>query len=143
MNRINLICLGVESIPRSLDFYKNIGFETSAGHDAPVVFFKNSGTRLELFQINQLAKDINHDYPPPITKGGFNGITLAINMKAKAEVDDFFKRVEKYGATIVKQPEMVSWGGYSGYFTDPDGYYWEVAYGDNWKFDQNDMLVID
>ncbi len=49
---------------------------------------------------------------------------------------------EKAGAKIVKQPQEVFWGGYSGYFQDPNGFYWEVAYGENWEFDENDMLIM-
>ncbi|WP_017472808.1 VOC family protein [Amphibacillus jilinensis] len=143
MNRINLICLGVANIPRALDFYQKIGFETTAGDNAPVVFFKNSGTKLELFNIHELAKDIDKTNPPQVNTGGFAGITLAINMKSKQEVDAFFALVAQHGATIVKPPETVSWGGYSGYFTDLDGYYWEVAYGEDWIFDDNDMLIIE
>ena len=64
-------------------------------------------------------------------------------MKSKEEVDEFMKIVEESGGKVVKDPEKVFWGGYSGYFTDLDGYHWEVAYSDSWKFDENDMLVID
>ncbi len=49
---------------------------------------------------------------------------------------------EKAGAKIIKEPQTVFWGGYSGYFQDPNGFYWEVAYGENWEFDENDMLII-
>ena len=64
-------------------------------------------------------------------------------MKSKDEVDDMFKLVKEIGGKIVKEPQMVAWGGYSGYFQDPDGYYWEIAYADDWYFDENDMLIID
>ncbi|SHN30311.1 VOC family protein [Gracilibacillus kekensis] len=143
MNRINLICLGVKSIPQAIEFYKSIGFETSASINAPVVFFNNRGTKLELFEVEALAKDINEDDPPKIANDGFRGMTLAINMKSKQEVDDFMHLVERHGGQVAKTPETVFWGGYSGYFMDPDGYYWEVAYSDEWKFDENDMLVIE
>ena len=144
MNRINLICLGVRDIEKSLAFYKNIGFQTSAKEDKPsIVFFDNQGTKLELFPLVELAKDICADNPPPIAQETFNGITLAINLQSEQEVDSFIKTVAAFGGHIVKQPERVFWGGYSGYFRDPDGYYWEVAYGPNWKFDKNNMLVIE
>jgi uncharacterized protein len=51
--------------------------------------------------------------------------------------------VEQVGGKIVKAPQKVFWGGYSGYFSDPDGYHWEVAYAESWNFDENDMLIID
>lgn len=66
---------------------------------------------------------------------GFSGITLAYNGKSKQEVDEVFVKAEKAGAISVKHPEPVFWGGYSGYFRDPNGFYWEVAYGENWQFD--------
>lgn len=145
MNRINLICLGVRDMARSLAFYRAIGFKTYEKNDAPpIVFFDTQGSKLELFPLEFLAQDINEEHPPALSSGGFNGITLAINMKSKEEVDQFFALVEAQGGEIVKPPEKpATWDGYSGYFRDPDGYYWEVAYGKNWTFDENDMLIID
>ena len=83
--------------------------------------------------------------PPALadTQATFSGITLAYNAKSKDEVDAIFSKIERIGGSIPKAPELVFWGGYSGYFRDPDGYYWEVAYADSWKFDENDMLVIE
>jgi len=143
MNRINIICLGVRDMQKSLAFYKNIGFKTYAKEDnPPIVFFDNLGTKLELYPIEGLAKDINTDNPPAVSQGGFRGFTLACNMKSEKEVDEFMETVARNGGTIAKKPEKVFWGGYSGYFQDPDGYYWEVAYASSWEFDENDMLVI-
>ena len=140
MNRINLICLGVRDMEKSLAFYKNIGFHTfEEGNNPAIVFFNNQGTKLELFPLDELAKDINADNPPIITTGGFNGITLAINLKSEQEVDAFMDMVAVHGGIIVKK----FWGGYSGYFRDPDGYQWEVAYAEVWKFDGNNMLIIE
>lgn len=144
MNRINLICLGVGDVARSRAFYeRTLGFETPNKEENPsIVFFDNGGTKLELYPLHLLAKDISKDTPPQPARG-FAGITLAYNAKEKSEVDAVFERVESLGGTIAKMPETVFWGGYSGYFCDPDGYYWEVAYADSWKFDENDMLVIE
>lgn len=145
MNRINLIALGVRDIRKSLDFYKEIGFEASVVGDEEkpvIVFFKNEGSKLELFPLEELAKDINQENPPEISTGGFPGFTLAYNGKSAAEVDEIFKKVKDVGAQVVKQPQTLSWGGYGGYFVDLDGYYWEVAYGADWKFDENNMLII-
>lgn len=143
MNRINLICLGVASLEKSLVFYKSLGFKTQATADAGIIFFDNQGTKLELFPIQELAKDIDAHSPPSLSSGAFSGITLACNMKSRQEVDDLMALVKRIGGTIVKEPQVVDWGGYSGYFQDPDGYYWEVAYADTWHFDLNDMLIID
>jgi uncharacterized protein len=143
MNRINLIALGVKNIGESLRFYRDgLGFETSVKEENPeIVFFNNGGTKLELFPLEALAKDINENDPP---RGqGFSGITLAYNAKSAEEVDEVMKKAERAGAKIVKSPQRVFWGGYSGYFSDPDGYYWEVAYAESWQFDENDMLIIE
>lgn len=144
MNRINLICLGVRDMAKSLAFYKSLGFQTYEKVDnPPIVFFNNQGTKLELFPVGELAKDISADNPPNIITGGFCGITLAINMRSEDEVDAFMENVPRHGGAIAKKPEKVFWGGYSGYFQDPDGYYWEVAYGPLWRFDENNMLIIE
>ncbi|MCM3513418.1 VOC family protein [Carnobacterium inhibens] len=144
MNRINLICLGVRDMKAALDFYKRIGFQTFEKTEQPaIVFFNNQGSKLELFPIEELAKDINEAAPPMIQERGFNGITLACNVKSENEVDDMMARVKKNGGEIVKDPVRTSWGGYSGYFQDIEGYYWEVAYGPSWKFDENEMLIIE
>lgn len=145
MNRINLICLGVKDMAISLAFYKKLGFKTyTKENNPPIVFFDNEGTKLELFPLEELAKDINGDAPPAVSSQGFSGITLAINVKSIEEVDNIFSKVVEAGGVIAKRPQKNSiWEGYSGYFTDPDGYYWEIAYGKEWNFDQNNMLIIE
>ncbi|MBC9943840.1 VOC family protein [Leucobacter sp. cx-328] len=147
LNRINLICLGVADVIRSREFYRDgLGFETPNNEAEPaVVFFNNRGTKLELFQREALAADINAADPPQLSDStaAFNGITLAYNAKSEAEVDALFAKIESIGGSIAKAPERVFWGGYSGYFRDPDGYHWEVAYADTWQFDENDMLIIE
>jgi uncharacterized protein len=145
MNQINLICLGVRNMEASLAFYRDgLDFETSVKENAPnIVFFNNNGTKLELFPLEQLQKDIGGDNPPALSTGGFPGFTLAYNAKTEQEVDYVIEKAARAGATIIKQPQRVDWGGYSGYFTDPDGYYWEVAFSEHWKFDKNNMLIID
>lgn len=146
MNRLNLITLGVRDLTASLKFYRDgLGFDVAVRGEETnpaVIFFKNGGTKISLYQIDNLTKDIN-EQQPPARAAGFGGITLAYNGKSKEEVDEIFAMAGKAGATIVKSPETVFWGGYSGYFQDPDGYYWEVAYGEDWEFDENDMLVIE
>lgn len=142
MNRINLITLGVRDMNTSLQFYRELGFQTSVKEDSPaIVFFNNAGTKLALYPLEGLANDINEKEPPK--RNGFAGITLAYNAKSKEEVDEIIIKAEQAGGAIVKLPQIVFWGGYSGYFSDPDGYYWEVAFSDGWSFDENDMLIIE
>ncbi|MEB1810204.1 MAG: VOC family protein [Bacillaceae bacterium] len=145
MNRLNIITLGTKDIVKSHEFFKKLGFETSvrgSESNPDIIFFKNEGTRIALYPLEELAKDINPGQPPQISTG-FPGVTLAYNAKSIQEVDDILKQAELAGAVIVKQPQTTDWGGYGGYFTDLDGYYWEVAYGEFWKFDASNMLVIE
>lgn len=143
MNRMNIICLGVNDMEESIRFYRDgLGFKTDEkGNHPEVVFFSTSGTKLELYPIELLAKDINENDPPKIANG-FAGITLAYNAKSKREVCEIIELARKAGAKIVKEPQDVFWGGYHGYFSDPNGYYWEVAWGPDSSFDKNDMLEI-
>jgi catechol 2,3-dioxygenase-like lactoylglutathione lyase family enzyme len=142
MNRIHIITLGVKDIKRSLRFYRELGFQTSVQEENPgIVFFQSGGAALALYPRDKLAEDINEKNPPQ--GEGFGGITLAHNTREKDEVDRIMELAAKAGAKIVKQPQRVFWGGYSGYFADPDGYYWEVAYGENWQFKDDGSLVIE
>lgn len=125
-SKISLITLGVSDVTVSLAFYRDgLGFSThnyKEGDD--VVFFEMEGTWLSLYPREKLAEDakvLN-------VQKGFNGITLAHNVSSKDEVDSVFALALSLGATSMKKPEDVFWGGYSGYFADPDGYLWEVAY---------------
>jgi hypothetical protein len=141
MNRINIVCLGVRDMDKSIRFYRDgLGFKTDEKSDNPeVVFFNTSGTKLELYPVELLAKDINKDNPPEITTG-FGGITLAYNAKSKEEVCEVIELARRAGAKIEKEPQDAFWGGYHAYFSDIDGYYWEVVWGSNFTFDENDML---
>lgn len=130
MNRITIICLGVTNMERAIRFYKDgLGFQTTeTRYDPPVIFFDtDQGIKLELFPVDLLAKDINADNPPSI-RSGFSGITLAYNVNSKEEVHQIIALAKESGAVIEKEPQDVFWGGYHAYFSDPDGYYWEVAY---------------
>lgn len=143
MNRVNVICLGVSDMKRAIGFYREgLHFKTDETDDNPqVIFFSTPGTKLELYPKDLLAKDIS-DTNPPALANGFAGITLAYNAKTKAEVDEVIELARNAGAKIVKEPQDVFWGGYHAYFSDLDGYYWEVAWGPNFCFDDNNMLIM-
>jgi predicted lactoylglutathione lyase len=145
MNRLNLVTLGTRDIVKAHRFYKELGFDLSIRGPEPqpaVIFFRNEGSRISLYPIEELARDINSSNPPEYSDA-FSGITLAYNAKSAEEVDRVMARAEQVGAKIVKQPEKTDWGGYGGYFSDPDGYCWEVAFGEMWQFDESNMLVIE
>lgn len=143
MNKITCICLGVKSMEKSIKFYRDkLGFETDEkGNNPDVIFFNTPGTKFELFPLELLAKDISKDNTPEIANG-FAGITLAYNVEQKEDVEKVIELARQAGAKIVKEPQDVFWGGYHAYFADLDGYYWEVAWGPNFNYDHDGMLVF-
>ena len=124
--KVSLICLGVRDFVQTLAFYREgLGFKTHNYKEGdPHVMFVMEGSWLSLYPRALLAEDagVNDD------GRGFSGITLAHNVKSKADVDAVFAQALAAGARPVKQPQDVFWGGYSSYFADPDGYLWEVAF---------------
>ncbi len=142
MNRVRVVTLGVKDMTRSLTFYRDgLGFEPSVKEATPpIVFFQSGGTTLALCPQDGMAKDISPENPPQ--GEGFSGITLAYVAREQNEVDRIMELAEKAGGRVVKKPQRVFWGGYSGYFCDPDGYYWEVMYWEDWKFENDGSLLI-
>lgn len=126
--RISLITLGVKDLERSLRFYRDgLGLPTTWKAEQGVIFFQTSGTRLALYSFDKLAEDVG--WEPPAGPPKFGGIALAHNVRTREEVDQVLQQAAAAGATIEKPGQDAFWGGYSGYFSDPDGYLWEVAWG--------------
>lgn len=122
--RISMITLGVRDIATSVEFYeKGLGFPRLESPPS-VAFFKLNGTWLGLYGREVLAEDAQ----VPADGSGFSGFALAHNVSSEKEVDGVVARAVKAGATLTKKPQKVFWGGYSGYFKDPDGHLWEVAH---------------
>lgn len=135
--RVSLITLGVDDLARAREFYEDgLGWTPS---DAPegVVFYQLPGIALALFGRDDLAEDAHH----PVD-GRFSGITIAINQRSEADVDAVLAQAQAAGATILKPAEKVFWGGYSGYFADPDGHVWEVALNPQWTINDDGTLTI-
>lgn len=134
---ISLVTLGVADIARARAFYAALGWEAHQAQDG-IVFIQLSGQVLALFGIDDLADDMN------AARGslGHGAVTLARNFATEAEVDAAFALALEAGAKVLKRPEKVFWGGYSGYFADPDGHVWEVAMNPFWPLGPDGTLTL-
>ena len=134
---ITLITLGVADLERSRAFYAALGWEAAQTGEG-VVFIQLAGQVLALFGIEDLAKDMHRPGEPL----GTGAATLARNFASEAEVDAAFELGIAAGATVLKRPEKVFWGGYSGYFADPDGHVWELAMNPFWPLAPDGTLTL-
>jgi predicted lactoylglutathione lyase len=134
---ITLITLGVADLDRSRDFYAALGWSAARAEEG-VVFIQLAGQVLALFPLPELAKDQQR------ARGdlGTGAMTLARNFATREEVDAAFALALKAGARPLKRPEPVFWGGYSGYFTDPDGHVWELAHNPFWPLSPDGTLTL-
>jgi catechol 2,3-dioxygenase-like lactoylglutathione lyase family enzyme len=121
--RLTLVTLGVADVARARRFYEALGFQASAASRDTVAFFDAGGVVLALFGRAALADDAHVADSQP----GFSGIALAHNCETEPEVDAVLTEAVAAGARLLKPAQKVFWGGYSGYFADPDGHLWEVA----------------
>jgi catechol 2,3-dioxygenase-like lactoylglutathione lyase family enzyme len=138
--RISLITLGVEDLERSLRFYRDgLGLPTTWGTDKGVIFFQTQGVCLALYPLGDLAKDVGLEVGTERPQS--TGITLAHNVRRREDVDRVLAQAEAAGAKIVKPAHETFWGGYAGYFSDPDGHLWEVAWG-AFDFHEDGSLII-
>jgi catechol 2,3-dioxygenase-like lactoylglutathione lyase family enzyme len=122
--RVSIITLGVADLDRSREFYERLGWRRSMAQAEGIVFFQVGGLALALFPRRDLAKDAS----VAADGSGFRGISLAYNARTRQDVDLVLAEAEAAGASILKPAQEVFWGGYSGYFSDPDGFLWEVAW---------------
>jgi catechol 2,3-dioxygenase-like lactoylglutathione lyase family enzyme len=126
--RLSLVTLGVADLTRACQFYED-GLGWTRGNAHPeVAFYQLGGMVLALWARAALAQDAGI----PEAGSGFRGIALAYNARSRAEVDAVLAEAAAAGATIVKPAADTSWGGYAGYFADPDGHLWEVAWNPEW-----------
>lgn len=134
--RITLLTLGVDDLDKSVAFYRDgLGFNTQGivgkefEHGAVAFFELESGLRLALWPRKSLA----HDTRLQVGPRSATEFSIAHNVNSKPEVDAALEQARKAGATIVKPAHDTVWGGYSGYFQDPDGHLWEVAWNPQWR----------
>ena len=136
--RVSLITLGVADLDRSREFYERLGWRRSMAKTEGIVFFELCGIAFSLYPRVELAKDINVS-----SEGhGFSGITLAYNTRSREEVDSVLAQASGAGATLVKPAREAFWGGYSGYFSDPDGFLWEVAWNPSFQIAEDGSVRL-
>lgn len=138
--RISIITLGVADMARAIAFYRDgLGFPTNiTGDTAEWAIFRTAGTRFAIYPKDSLAEDIAADHPK--TGTGFGGITLAHNVHSEAAVAEVLDFAVTAGGTLLKASQPAEWGGHSGYFADPDGYPWEVAFNPNNVFEADGTI---
>jgi catechol 2,3-dioxygenase-like lactoylglutathione lyase family enzyme len=137
--RITVITLGVADLARARDFYvEGLGWKASSSSNEHITFIDAGGIVLGLYPRELLAEDAKLE----LGSSGFSGVTLAHNVASKSEVDSALQAALNAGAALLKPAQEVFWGGYSGYFADPDGHVWEVAYNPHWQLNANGCVVL-
>lgn len=137
-NRVTLITLGVADMARARAFYAALGWQIHPASQDEVTFYQANGFAFGLFGREDLAADQGRPGAPL----GTGAVTLAQNFPTEADVDAAFDRALAAGATELKRPEKVFWGGYSGYFADPDGHVWELAMNPFWPLNDDGSLTL-
>ena len=136
--RVTLITLGVADLAAARAFYERLGWVEHGASQPGVAFFQMNGAVLGLFGLADLAADQGR----PGAALGTGAVTLAQNFTTETEVDAAFAASLAAGATALKAPEKVFWGGYSGYWADPDGHVWEVAMNPFWPLAADGSLTL-
>lgn len=136
--RMSLVTLGVENLAAAVAFYEKMGLQRRMKKAEGVAFFEAGGVVLSIYSREALAKDLKIEN----TKSGFSGVTLAYNVPTEAEVDLVLGAAQKAGGKILKEADRIFWGGYIGYFADPEGHIWEVAHNPGFSFDDRGHVVV-
>jgi catechol 2,3-dioxygenase-like lactoylglutathione lyase family enzyme len=137
--RINFVTLGVIDMVKMRAFYERLGLVASSASNPNVTFFDANGIVLALFGFHDLVEDAGVKAGPV---PAFRGISLAWNGASEDDVDRIVVHAKGAGATIIKKAQKVFWGGYSGYFADPEGNLWEVAYNPFMPFDAEGHIQL-
>jgi len=136
--KISFFTLGVSNLEQMKNFYKDVfGWVPQKDNDG-IVFFKLNGFIFGLYPIDALAEDAGI---PQDQNNGFKGCTFAMNYHSEQQVNKVFAALVGRGATAVKQPEKVVWGGYRGYIADPENNYWELAYNPFLEMDKDGNIL--
>jgi uncharacterized protein len=137
--RISIVTLGVDNLARSKAFYEALGWEVAGTVGDEICWFRTADSYLGLFDRESLARDAGLRSEPTAE---FGGITLAINVESEAAVDAAFEAATSAGARILEPAKGTDWGGYSGYFADPDGHPWEVAHNPSFPIGDDGRITI-
>ncbi len=136
---VSIVTLGVADLERALRFYRDgLRWPLSSAGGGDVAFFRTGGVVLALYPRTLLAADAR----VADVGSGFGGITLAHNVPSAEAVDRVLAEAVAAGATLLKPAERAEWGGYSGYFADPDGYPWEVAWNPYFPLGANGRVQL-
>lgn len=137
--RLSLVGLGVRDLERAKRFYVDgLGWRPSSASTDQICFIQLGGIALALYSWDALAEEAGLE----AEGSGFRGVTLAHNARSREDVDAVLELAEKAGAEITKPAEDVFWGGYSGYFRDPEGHLWEVAWNPFFAIDEAGNLAL-
>ena len=136
--RVDFISLGVRSVAASRRFYVD-GLGWPVHREFPEVVFiqVNHGLMLSLWDAGQMQAEAKVDAPASVPC-----ITLSHNVGSAADVDEAMAQAEAAGATVVSSPKTQPWGGYTGYFADPDGFRWEIAFNPTWTVDDAGQVTV-
>jgi predicted lactoylglutathione lyase len=134
--RISLVTLGVDDIPRARAFYEALGWRGQEVEET--VFFQAGAMALILWGRDKLTADSGLTSPG----SGFDGVTLAQNVRSQAEVDAIVATARDAGATVTREPATTFYGGYAGVFLDPDGHAWEIAFNPGFTLTDDGALVL-
>ena len=137
--RFSMVTLGVADVAASKRFYEALGWRAVKFASEEMCFFRMGTVLLGLYARQALADDAGMENTPP---QGFEGVAIAWNGRSEAAVDAALNTAVAAGATLVKPAQKVFWGGYSGYFKDPDGHLWEVAYNPFWTIDEAGAVIV-
>jgi uncharacterized protein len=136
--RISLVTLGVADLTRARAFYEGLGWRGQELKET--VFIQAGGSAVVLWARDKVAADAGLEDDG--THGGFGGITLAHNVRSRDEVDEIMRQAADAGAGITKPATETFYGGYAGFFTDPDGHVWEIAYNPTFPLDRDGAVTI-
>lgn len=136
--RVSFVTLGVSDIARARAFYERLGFKASSASTDDVAFFDGGGVVLAVWSRDALAKDAGISGEG----SGFSRIALAHNVRTEADVAITLAEVEAAGGRVIRKSEKVFWGGQTGYFADPDGHLWEVAYNPMMPLDEHGRVTL-